>query len=399
MPGQSGDTRRGVPRPRRPTMVDVAREAGVALRTVSRFVNGDPTVGEALAERVRQAIATLDFQPDERARQLRSGVTGTIGAAVRNISDAHPVLRAVDEAGRAAGLTVVAMSTDDDEKREREAVMSMCGRRMDGLIIEPIAENHQYLQPEIDSGLPVVAFDRPATGVSVDTVLTDNRGGIASAFEHLARHGHRRIAYIGDDERIYTGHERAAAFRACAARDGGSLDGMVHPGPIEPARIAAALAGLRVGPDPATAIITGNVGHHDRRRPRPRRRLRPDRPGRLRRLPARRPAASGPDGGGSGRRRDRTNHDRPAPGPPREPVPPDPDRHRPDHAHPARLRRDRPLSTFRSGNRLFTSASRSSINDADIQCLAQEPRDEAGDPPLRNAIHPLDADAVCAFYQ
>jgi LacI family transcriptional regulator len=240
-------------------MVDVAREAGVALRTVSRFVNGDPTVGDELAERVRQAIETLGFQRDERARQLRSGRTRTIGAAVRNISDAHPVLRAVDDAARAVGLTVVAMSTEDDETREREAVMSMCRRRMDGIIIEPIAENHQYLKPEIDSGLPVVAFDRPATGVNVDTVLTDNRGGIVAAFNHLVQHGHRRIAYIGDDERIYTGHERATAFRDCMAEHGFALDGVVHPGPIEPERIAAALATIHGDRQPPTALITGNV--------------------------------------------------------------------------------------------------------------------------------------------
>jgi LacI family transcriptional regulator len=240
-------------------MVDVAREAGVALRTVSRVVNGDSTVGEPLAERVRQAIATLEYQPDERARQLRSGVTGTVGAAVRNISDHHPILGAVEYAARAAGLTIVAMSTEDDEEREREAVMSMCRRRMDGIIIEPIAANHQYLQPEIESGLTVVAFDRPAAGVSVDTVLSDNRGGIAQAFRHLTDHGHRRIGYIGDDERIYTGHERAAAFRECLRAQGGPVDGMVHPGPIEPARIAAALASLAGADDPATAIITGNV--------------------------------------------------------------------------------------------------------------------------------------------
>lgn len=240
-------------------MVDVAREAGVALRTVSRVVNGDPTVGETFAERVRQAIATLDYQPDERARQLRSGFSGTIGAAVRNISDAHPVLGAASEAARAAGLTIVAMATEDDEQREREAVMSMCRRRMDGLIIEPIADNHQYLQPEIDAGLTVVAFDRPATGVAVDTVLTDNRAGITQAFWHLVRHGHRRIGYIGDDERIYTGHERAKAFRDCLRAQGSPLESLVHPGPISPQRIAAALAALADGPDPATAIVTGNA--------------------------------------------------------------------------------------------------------------------------------------------
>ncbi|WP_203919314.1 LacI family DNA-binding transcriptional regulator [Rugosimonospora africana] len=240
-------------------MADVAREAGVALRTVSRFVNGDATVGEDFADRIRRAIETLDWQPDERARQLRSGRTRTIGAAVRNISDAHPVLRAVDESARAAGLTVVAMSTEDDEEREREAVVSMCRRRMDGIIIEPIAENHGYLQPEIDSGMPVVAFDRPATGVEVDTVLSDNRGGIALAFEHLVRQGHRRIGYIGDDERIYTGHERAVAFHECLRAHCSAATGMVHPGPIDPARIAAALNRLRSDPEPATAILTGNA--------------------------------------------------------------------------------------------------------------------------------------------
>ena len=259
MPGSDEMTRRVVPRPRRPTMVDVAREAGVALRTVSRVVNGDATVGEAFASKVRDAIDALGYQPDERARQLRSGFTGTIGAAVRNISDAHPVLGAADEAARAAGLTIVAMSTEDDEKREREAVMSMCRRRMDGIIIEPIAESHQYLQPEIDAGLTVVAFDRPATGVMVDTVLTDNSGGIRQAFEHLARHGHRQIGYIGDDERIYTGHQRAEAFRECLRTTGSHVEGMVHPGPINPARIAGALRSLAEAPSPATAIVTGNV--------------------------------------------------------------------------------------------------------------------------------------------
>ncbi|MGI5238393.1 LacI family DNA-binding transcriptional regulator [Dactylosporangium sp. CA-139066] len=246
-------------RQRRPTMADVAREAGVALRTVSRYVNGDDTVGPQFAERIRAAIDELDFKVDERARQLRSGRTGTIGAAVRNISEAHPVLSAIEATARAAGLMVVAMSTEDDERLERDAVRSMSGRRMDGIIIEPIAENHGYLQAEIDSGLPVVAFDRPATGVDVDTVLTDNPGGIAQAFEHLYRQGHRRIAYIGDDERIYTGHVRAMAFRTCAAAAGAAHDGLVHPGPVDQARIAAALASVRHGPDPVTAVITGNA--------------------------------------------------------------------------------------------------------------------------------------------
>ena len=112
----SGQTVDGAParrRGKRPTMLDVAREAGVALRTVSRVVNDDPTVGTDVVARVRAAIRSLDYQPDERARQLRRGVSGTVGAAVRNLADAHPVLSAIDQTARRAKLTVLAMSTED----------------------------------------------------------------------------------------------------------------------------------------------------------------------------------------------------------------------------------------------------------------------------------------------
>jgi LacI family transcriptional regulator len=258
----SGQTVDGGPvrrRGKRPTMLDVAREAGVALRTVSRVVNDDPTVGTDVVARVRAAIHSLDYQPDERARQLRRGVSGTVGAAVRNLADAHPVLSAIDQTARRAKLTVLAMSTEDEEQREREVVMSMCRQRVDGIIIEPISTSHEYLTPELEAGMPLVAVDRPTGGVPADCVLSDNAAGIGMAYRHLRLHGHDRIAYVGDQERIFTGRERAAAFRACVAAAGGVIDGMVHPGVVEPARVAAALRAVFDGPAPATALITGNV--------------------------------------------------------------------------------------------------------------------------------------------
>ncbi|MFI6604655.1 LacI family DNA-binding transcriptional regulator [Nonomuraea sp. NPDC050536] len=249
----------GGKRGKRPTMVDVAREAGVALRTVSRVVNQDPTVGADYAARVRAAIAALDFQPDERARQLRRGVSGTIGAAVRRIAEANPVLAAIETTARAAGLTLLASSTDDDETREREVVMSMCRRRLDGVIVDPIGDSHSYLKPELDAGTPIVAVDRPMAGVMVDSVMSDNAAGIGMAFRHLVQRGHRRIAYIGDHERVFTGRERAAAFRACLVAHGEPVEGLVYPGNIDRARIAKALETALHGPSPATALVTGNA--------------------------------------------------------------------------------------------------------------------------------------------
>ncbi|MFD8817918.1 LacI family DNA-binding transcriptional regulator [Streptomyces sp. NPDC059627] len=246
-------------RPKRPTMVDVAREAGVALRTVSRVVNNDPTVGPEYVAKVEAAIAALNYAPDERARQLRTGVTGTIGAAVRRIAEVNPELAAIERTARDSGLTLLAASTDFDETRERDILISMCRQRLDGIIVEPFGENHAYLQPELDAGMPLVAMDRPMSGISVDCVMSDNASGIGIAFHHLHQHGHRRIAYIGDSERVFSGRERAAAFRAALRAHGEGVEGLVHPGEITPERVAAALDTALRGPEPATALVTGNM--------------------------------------------------------------------------------------------------------------------------------------------
>lgn len=246
-------------RPKRPTMVDVAREAGVALRTVSRVVNNDPTVGQEYVVKVEAAIAALNYRPDERARQLRTGVTGSIGAAVRRIAEVNPELAAIERTARDSGLTLLAASTDFDETRERDILISMCRQRLDGIIVEPFGENHAYLQPELDAGMPLVAMDRPMSGISVDCVMSDNASGIGMAFHHLHQHGHRRIAYVGDSERVFSGRERAAAFRASLRAHGEPVEGLVHPGEITAERVAAALDAALHGPDPATALVTGNM--------------------------------------------------------------------------------------------------------------------------------------------
>src|SRR3954454_623352 len=90
----------------RPTMVDVARVAQVALSTVSRVVNGDPGARPETVEKVTAAIAFLGWEADERARQLRTGETGTLGAAARDIAD--PFVRATERAAQALGRMLLA---------------------------------------------------------------------------------------------------------------------------------------------------------------------------------------------------------------------------------------------------------------------------------------------------
>lgn len=246
-------------RSKRPTMVDVAREAGVALSTVSRVVNADPTVGPEFARRVQTAIDTLGYRPDEQAQQLRRGTSRTIGVAAREMAARDPLLAEFERGAHAAGLTVFGASTADDVERERAVVLAMARRGFDGVVVEPIGPDHSYLAPEMAAGLAVVAVDRPVAGPETDAVLSDNAAGVRMAYRRLAAHGHTRIAYIGDHERIFTGCERAAAFRACLAADGRPEAGMVHTGETDQERISAAVRAVLSDPSPATALVAGNV--------------------------------------------------------------------------------------------------------------------------------------------
>jgi LacI family transcriptional regulator len=240
-------------------MVDVAREAGVALSTVSRVVNQDPTVGSEFARRVQTAIDTLGYRPDEQARQLRRGTSRTIGVAAREMSARNPVLAEFELGAHAAGLVVLGASTADDVERERAVVLAMAHRGFDGVLMEPIGADHSYLAPEIASGLAVVAVDRPVSGPPTDAVLSDNAEGVRLAYRQLAAYGHERIAYVGDHERIFTGSERAAAFRACLAADGRPAAGLVHTGETEQDRISAAVRAVLAPEVRATALVCGNV--------------------------------------------------------------------------------------------------------------------------------------------
>jgi LacI family transcriptional regulator len=243
-------------------MNDVARLAGVSLKTVSRVVNGEPGVHPGTAQRVLAAIDQLGFRRNLGARNLRRGSTsGIIGVLLEDVANPfYSVLtRAVEEVARQFGRHVLTGSSDEDQDRERELALEFCSRRVDGLVVVPAGMRHGYLVPEIHAGLPVVFVDRPAGDIVADTVLVDNLGGAVEAVAHLAEHGHQRIAFLGDAPNIFTASERLRGFREGCARAGVRFDDeLVAMGPHDEASVRVALRRLADHPDPATALVTGN---------------------------------------------------------------------------------------------------------------------------------------------
>jgi LacI family transcriptional regulator len=183
----------------RPTMKDVASRAGVALKTVSRVVNGEPGVTPETARRVLGAIEDLGFRRNESARLLRTGRTATLGfiADTWTDPDLTGVYRGLEEVVRQHGYLLYSGSTDSDAEREERLALAMCARRVDGLIIAPTPGSHDYLVAEIEAGVAAVFVLRPPELVRSDAVLPDERAGGRAAVAHLVAQGHRRIGLVG----------------------------------------------------------------------------------------------------------------------------------------------------------------------------------------------------------
>jgi LacI family transcriptional regulator len=249
---------------RRPTLAVVAEAAGVSLKTASRVLNREPNVAATTRERVLDAAASLGFRRNAVAADLaRGGFSRLVGFITGDLANEFysALASGIERELREHGLQLLTASSDEDPERESSLTGELLERRVGALIVTPAGADHSALRGEIDAGLTVVVVDRPAAGMDVDTVVIDNRGGTRAAVEHLLAHGHRRIAFVGDEPHLWTYQERSDEFVA-AMRSGGVPDAerWVRSG----AHSAAAARDLVVelldaqAPEPPTAVLAAN---------------------------------------------------------------------------------------------------------------------------------------------
>lgn len=222
----------------RPTMNDVAHAAGVSLKTVSRVVNDEGGVSAPLVARVRSAVEELGYQPDLRARNLRGREAPPATIGFIQTSSANPFFSSIRDALEVAaaeyGCLILSGSSDADPERQAVLVDALLGRRVDGLVIVPTADTDTAIAPplqrEIERGTPVVFVDRDSDA-GVDVVLSDHKGGAATATAHLIARGHERIAFLGRGSRLQTTIARRSGFRSALEAGGiarASVEHLAH---------------------------------------------------------------------------------------------------------------------------------------------------------------------------
>lgn len=209
------------------TMHDVARVAGVSIKTVSNVINEHPHVRPSTRERVQAAIVELDYQPNLSARSLRSGRSGVIGLAVPELSLAY-FAQLADEVIRAAerrGLAVLIEQTGGVREREIEVLRSPRLQLTDGLLFSPLGLGIEDAEL-VDIETPLVLLGERIFNGPKDHVTMQNVEAARAATEHLLERGRRRIAVVGahKGEVIGSAGLRLTGYREALEAAGIELD-------------------------------------------------------------------------------------------------------------------------------------------------------------------------------
>ncbi|HEU5317216.1 MAG TPA: LacI family DNA-binding transcriptional regulator, partial [Chloroflexota bacterium] len=249
------------------TIYDVAREAGVSPASVSRVMNGTARVSESVAQRVREAIAKVDFHPYDLAAGRARRTMGIVGLVIPDVTNPFwaEVALGAEEALRPHGYGLMLSNAGDSLEREEDVIALLRRKRADGALVSAMRNASRALHRLRDAGTAVVLLGLGADDGTFDLVTADGGRGIYLTTSHLLDLGHRRIAFVGGPPDQATSVDRRAGYERALAERGISPPpawiaegpGWGHQAGGERARELLARRALD-GPERVTGIVAAN---------------------------------------------------------------------------------------------------------------------------------------------
>jgi DNA-binding LacI/PurR family transcriptional regulator len=255
-----------------PTIFDVAERAGVSHQTVSRVINGDPTVRDGFRSRVTTAIGELGYRPRAAARALAGGRSRALGLVSAGDALYGPSSTAIgfERAARSAGYHVLLSTLPDDPGPNdlSEALSTLLAQDVAAVVL--VAADNRVLEAMASLVLPVTvpvvvanAVQRdalpsglvvPGSGATIAAVAIDQAAGTTLALQHLFDRGHRRIVHIAGPAVSQEAEVRRATYERTMRSAG--LTPVVYDGDWTPASGFAASRAI----DATTidAVFAGN---------------------------------------------------------------------------------------------------------------------------------------------
>lgn len=202
---------------RRTTLKDIAKALNLSPSTVSRALNGYPSLSEETIQLVKDYAERHNYVPNPIAVNFRKNRTSIIGMIVPHIVHHFfsTTISGAMETAKKNGYSILLAQSYDLLKDEILASQHLLGMGVDGLLISVSNETKEaeHLQAFLDEGKPVVQFDKITDQLEGPKIEVDDFEGAYQAVSHLIRQGYRKIAHLSGRMEVKNAHERFLGYK------------------------------------------------------------------------------------------------------------------------------------------------------------------------------------------
>ena len=209
------------------TMKDIAAHFGISVATVSRALKDSPRISAERRAAIQQYAREHNFTPNliaESLRHSRIQPMKVIGVIIPEFAHYYfsSILSGIEEEASAHGYRIMVAQSNEQYEREVKICKSFYENKVCGIIVSQAKDTHRYdhFQQLIDTGIPLVFYDRICTGVNASRVVVDDYMGAFNAVSHLIETGCNRIAYYGSAMTLEISKNRYNGYKDALLKHG-----------------------------------------------------------------------------------------------------------------------------------------------------------------------------------
>ena len=209
------------------TMKDIAAHFGISVATVSRALKDSPRISVERRAAIQQYAREHNFTPNMIAESLRHSriqPMKVIGVIIPEFAHYYfsSILSGIEEKASAHGYRIMVAQSNEQYEREVKICKSFYENKVCGIIVSQAKDTHRYdhFQQLIDTGIPLVFYDRICTGVNASRVVVDDYMGAFNAVSHLIETGCNRIAYYGSAMTLEISKNRYNGYKDALLKHG-----------------------------------------------------------------------------------------------------------------------------------------------------------------------------------
>jgi LacI family transcriptional regulator len=199
------------------SLKNIAEKLNLSKTTVSWVLAGkgdEKGISLSTQEKVFQYAKSLNYQPNLLARSLNTGISGTIGLIIPDITDSFysKVACAIEREAENKGYSLMIGNSESEIKREDSLIRLFKAKQVDGLIIAPTKISKVEIQNLVDESFPLVLFDRYFPEMKTNYVIIDNEESSYKLVQKMIYNGAHKIAIITTNPHLRTMNMRREGY-------------------------------------------------------------------------------------------------------------------------------------------------------------------------------------------